>query len=498
MDIDSSHVSVHLDVLSILPIELLTQIFKQYMLLYRSDIASQRFCTARQLLLVFRRSPYALMQVCTLWRDIVKREPCLWSIIPIIIPQGVPSPPEMIHQKAAEFVRRLEVRVARARELPLSLILHDQGDLELSQQPHVYQRISSLFPRCRSICIFTVVSEWQPNSHTRASASWASFADFLRPYPELLELQIGMQIPDDWLRMHDNVQPLGFPAGLQQWMARLITNAPNLLSLQFTHCILNNMRDGPSTLEDLVVPDVRLRIEDLVRMLKHYPRLRGLSLEAIRQGYYITPFAHHELTHLILSGNESGRPMDDEVLNGLSLPALVDFRIVQGLSLGALWPTHPTLDFLSRSRCKLVSYHVQLQHLSERSGALSFDAVRWRELLRMQPSLVHFHVLRSGGTATMVSNMAIDALATLAGPVCPALEDISLPISPSQLPAIQDILEFRSGGRGGVAKLTACNLDIRGHDPADHIRNHLAYFEARQFPVSVTRDGVSTVLSTRA
>ncbi|KAF9040290.1 hypothetical protein BDZ89DRAFT_1060719 [Hymenopellis radicata] len=495
METDSDQVCVHLDVLSILPIELVTQIFKQYILLHRGDIAWQRMCTARQLFALCS-SPYTLMQVCTLWRDIVQCEPCLWTVIAIVIPRGVPSPPEMVHQKAAEFVRYLEARVALARELPLSLILHDQGDSELSQQTHIYQRVISLYPRCHSICIFTAVSsEWR-DSHNVTSARWASVASFLRPYPQLLELQIGMEIPDDWLQMRANVNPLGLPAGLQQWTAKLIANAPNLVSLQFTHCILNNMRGAPSTLQDLVVPDVRLRIDDLVRTLKRYPRLRGLTLETIRKGYYITPFAHHELTHLTL-GKEDGLTMDDEVLNGLSLPALVDFRIKQGLNLGTRWPTHPTLDFLSRSQCKLVSYHVQLRHLFDSSVALSFDAFRWRELLRIQPSLVHLHVLRSGGTATMVSNMPTGALAILADPVCPALEDISLPISSSQLPTIQDILEFRCGGReAGVAKLKACNLDIRRYDTAVDIRNMLASFETRQFPVSVTRDGRS-MLSTR-
>ncbi|KAF9008572.1 hypothetical protein BDZ89DRAFT_543547 [Hymenopellis radicata] len=479
---DSVHVSIHLDVLSILPIEILTQIFKQYLLLHQNDIASQRFCTARQLF-ALRTSQCTLMQVCTLWRDVFTREPCLWTIIPIIIPQGVPSPPQTIRQKAGEFVRRLQVRVARA----------DQGHSELSQQPRIYQRIISLFPRCRSICIFFAVSEWQSDSHTRTSLSWASFADFLRPYPQLLELQIGMQILYHWLRMHDNVQPLGFPAGLQQWTSKLIANAPNLLSLQFTHSIPNNMRDGPSTLEDLVVPDVRLRIEDLIRTLKRYPRLRGLTLGGIRQGYYITPFVHHELTHLTL-GKESGLTMNDTDLNGLSLPALVEFRIMQDVPL---WPKQPTLDFLARSQCKLVSYHVQLRLLD--ISVPRFDAVRLCQLLRMQPSLVHFHVLCSGGTATMAPNMAIDALAILAGPVCPALENISLPVYPSQLPAILDILEFRCGGRkGGVAKLKTCNLDIRGYDPAPHIWNYLAYFEACQFPVSVvTRDGGPSMLSTQ-
>ncbi|KAF8881378.1 hypothetical protein CPB85DRAFT_1495552, partial [Mucidula mucida] len=177
-----------------------------------------------------------------------------------------------------------------------------------------------------------------------------------------------------------------------------------------------------------------------------------------------------------------------DVLNGLTLPALVDFRIAQELRPGTCWPTHPTLNFLSRSGCKLVSYHVELQRLSRPSAVVNFDTVRWRALLRMQSSLVRLRVHDSRFNSTTVASN--QDLRVLTEPVCPALQDISLSVAHSQLPIIQEILALRCGGwERGVVKLEACNLDLHGYVSAPHLGNLLAYFQARQFPVSVTQDG---------
>ncbi len=67
------------------------------------------------------------------------------------------------------------------------------------------------------------------------------------------------------------------------------------------------MRGASSTLEDLVIPDFEPRIDVLVRTLKHYSRLRKLTLGPTRTGYYFTPFIHKELTHLAIESCDPAR-----------------------------------------------------------------------------------------------------------------------------------------------------------------------------------------------
>ncbi|PPQ91726.1 hypothetical protein CVT25_012867 [Psilocybe cyanescens] len=252
-----------------LPIEILIQIFEQYILDDLLDKSS------------LKRGPLTVSHVCSRWRQ-ASSDPMLWSHIHSDI---------LITRRAAFSL--INMWLSRSRDKPLTI------ELALSRLT------SPIYPTTRAI--LEEISRWR-HLRLKSRILW-SLNDFLSactdPAPQLRTIDI---------EVVEGVDP-GSTEEEMLGLQEVFAGSPHIHTISITHCVLPNPMSLPVSVTHLslklpsqALPVSQQSILRMVSLLEQLPKLETLLIEV--------PLSHH--TDFLLDA-EDHHPVDLLNLTSLTL-----------------------------------------------------------------------------------------------------------------------------------------------------------------------------------
>ena len=296
-----------------LPVELLAEVFRQYVQTVDHSRPSRSLCTQPH----SQMTPFPLGQVCYYWRSIVLAMGDLWQSLFI-------SPPKMEH------IPSVEMWLSRAGEYPLSIWLFQSqrpSDQELLATDEILSLLVTRFHRWKEITV-------------QLSAV---------VHQALLNLPHGAAVCLEAARM--DVRDWDFTSADNLW--RALHSSPRLCRPEW----VNRYRNGPPnhapwaqlthiTLAGLVSVDVVLNI------LQYCTRAVNVTVPHLvspRMPSQISPFVLTQLRSIcICTDTELG-----SLFQNLILPGLVSLDLTYRREAYDLSSSLHLADLLCRSRCRL-------------------------------------------------------------------------------------------------------------------------------------------------
>ncbi|KAJ7024332.1 hypothetical protein C8F04DRAFT_1132179 [Mycena alexandri] len=340
----------HSTPLHVLPLEMLSEIFKFFVVAADNDLADNEIVVV----------PHAalLSEVCHYWRQVALGLPSLWSELTI----GVVERPEEKH------IQGIRAWLARSSPLPLSIYLFWDLEDHIESESAVINEIVGVKSRLKSLRIGGMVG------NGRQPPTMAIGALMGDPLPALQTLRLDDSIELEWA------------ADAADARIDLSAVAPHLRTVVFPEDYLNLFDNVPwPQFKDL---KFFTAIDDTFDILRQSRNIEQLEIRTIQWGYgedtslaYGQPtLALPVLRHFSLELEFSTTDIIGEILplfHCLACPALTSFRMHFELDSEALWNHQEFALFQSRSP--------HIQHL-ELSNAM-LDSADLTSMLRFSPAL---------------------------------------------------------------------------------------------------------------